>query len=185
MKLIRNLAELPDTLRGGAVAIGNFDGVHLGHAAIAGRLVAARSRRRRAGGGVYVRSASGANSAARSGAAAADLDRSQGRIARPIGCRCRDRLSDRRTRCLDLSAEDFFQRIIVERLAARDVVEGTNFYFGHGRSGTIDVLRRLCDAAGVGLEVVEPVVDRWRGGFQLARAQIAGRRARSTKPAAC
>ncbi len=36
VKLIRNLAELPDTLRGGAVAIGNFDGVHLGHAAIVG-----------------------------------------------------------------------------------------------------------------------------------------------------
>jgi riboflavin kinase/FMN adenylyltransferase len=62
------------------------------------------------------------------------------------------------TALLELSAEDFFRRIVVERLAAKDVVEGTNFYFGHGRAGTIDVLRRLCRAAKIGLEVVEPVM---------------------------
>src|SRR5688500_9692668 len=38
MQLFRSLNELPDTLRGGAVSIGNFDGVHLGHARIIVRL---------------------------------------------------------------------------------------------------------------------------------------------------
>jgi len=40
MQLIRDLSAMPKALRGGAVAIGNFDGVHQGHARIVSRLVA-------------------------------------------------------------------------------------------------------------------------------------------------
>ena len=40
MQLLRTLDNLPDALRGGAVAIGNFDGVHRGHAWIVERLLA-------------------------------------------------------------------------------------------------------------------------------------------------
>jgi riboflavin kinase / FMN adenylyltransferase len=157
VKLIRDLAELPDALRGGAVAIGNFDGVHLGHATIAGRLVAAA----RAVGGPAV---------------VFTFDPHPVRILRPEAAPPPLTWTDRKvellgklgvdaviayptdTALLDLSAEDFFQKIVVDRLAAREIVEGTNFYFGHGRSGTIDVLRRLSSGAGFGLNVVEPVV---------------------------
>ena len=38
MRIIRELQELGDDLRGGAVSIGNFDGVHRGHACIIARL---------------------------------------------------------------------------------------------------------------------------------------------------
>ena len=34
MKLIRDISEVPEALRRGAVTIGNFDGVHLGHQAL-------------------------------------------------------------------------------------------------------------------------------------------------------
>ncbi len=59
---------------------------------------------------------------------------------------------------LRLAPDDFFQRVVRDQLDARAMVEGPNFYFGRGRSGTIDVLRRLTSAAGIRLEVVEPLV---------------------------
>ena len=38
------------------------------------------------------------------------------------------------------------------------LVEGPNFNFGRGRSGTIEVLRRLAKSADIALDVVDPVV---------------------------
>ena len=40
MRLLRTIDELPDALRGGALSIGNFDGVHRGHARLVERLLA-------------------------------------------------------------------------------------------------------------------------------------------------
>jgi riboflavin kinase / FMN adenylyltransferase len=58
---------------------------------------------------------------------------------------------------LQLSPDDFFGRIVRERLRAQAMVEGPNFYFGHGRSGDIGQLNGLCERAGILLEVVEPI----------------------------
>jgi len=41
MRLARSLTSLPSSLKGGAVAIGNFDGVHLGHRVVIGQVVQA------------------------------------------------------------------------------------------------------------------------------------------------
>ena len=157
MKLVRSLSEISDALRGGAVAIGNFDGVHLGHAMIARRLVAAAR-------------------AVRGPAVVFTFDPHPVRILRPDAAPPPLTWTDRKAELLgqlgvdvvvayptdaallELSPEDFFNHIIVDRLAAREMVEGTNFYFGHRRAGTIDVLRRLAGQAGIGLEVVEPVI---------------------------
>ena len=38
VKILRDLTALPDTVRGGAVTIGNFDGVHRGHQALIEKL---------------------------------------------------------------------------------------------------------------------------------------------------
>ena len=58
---------------------------------------------------------------------------------------------------LELTAEEFFQQIIVDALDAKAIVEGPNFAFGKDRAGTIDVLRQLCEANAVELIVVEPL----------------------------
>ncbi len=156
MKLIRDLATLPVDVRSGAVAIGNFDGVHLGHARIVERLIA-RARGGGPGHRVHVRSASGA-------AVAPELapppltwtDRKAQLLAR-LGV---DAVIAYPTdqALLALAPEQFFDSIVRRGLGARAMVEGSNFYFGHHRSGTIDVLRRLTHEAGIVLEVVEPVV---------------------------
>ncbi len=61
---------------------------------------------------------------------------------------------------LGLSAADFFQSVVVDRLGARSVVEGVNFGFGRNREGNIDTLRSLCRTAGIELVIVPPV--KWK-----------------------
>jgi riboflavin kinase/FMN adenylyltransferase len=58
-----------------------------------------------------------------------------------------------------LSPEAFFQQILVEGLAAAHIVVGEDFHFGSKRRGTPEVLRALCEAAGVGLTLVPPVLE--------------------------
>ena len=156
MKLIRDLAMLPAELRSGAVAIGNFDGVHLGHARIVERLIAQALR---VGGPALVFT----------------FDPHPVRLLRPAEAPPPLTWTDRKAELLvelgvdsmiayptdqellNLSAREFFDQIVIGKLGAKAMVEGPNFYFGRGRTGTIEVLRDFTEAAGIRLEVVEPV----------------------------
>jgi riboflavin kinase / FMN adenylyltransferase len=154
--LLRSLDNLPDNLRRGAVAIGNFDGVHKGHARLVERLLA---KAREVGGPAVVLT----------------FDPHPVRLLRPSAAPPPLTWTDRKAELLNelgvaatiayptdeallsLTAAEFFSKIVVERLAARGIVEGPNFYFGHGREGNIETLGSLCTASGTSLEVVEPV----------------------------
>jgi riboflavin kinase/FMN adenylyltransferase len=59
---------------------------------------------------------------------------------------------------LRLTPTEFFNRIVTGALNARAMVEGANFFFGHKRTGTIEVLRQLCQEKAISLDVVQPVV---------------------------
>jgi len=54
-----------------------------------------------------------------------------------------------------LSAEEWFRKILVKRLRASGVVVGYDFTFGSRRSGTVEVLERLCAEAGLFCRVLE------------------------------
>ena len=58
------------------------------------------------------------------------------------------------------SAEDFVQRVIVSGLRARHVVVGSDFRFGAQRRGDVALLRELGRAAGFAVQVIEPVLYR-------------------------
>src|SRR5262249_31556485 len=136
MHIIRHLVQLPADALGGAVSIGNFDGVHRGHAAIVRRLL----ERARAGGGPAV---------------GLTLDPRPLRLLGPALCPPPLTWTERKAELLaaqgvdwivayptdeallQLSAAEFFQRIVRDSLSARALVEGPNFYFGHNREGTI------------------------------------------------
>ncbi|MCB9873096.1 MAG: bifunctional riboflavin kinase/FAD synthetase [Planctomycetaceae bacterium] len=156
MKLVRNLNELPTELRGGAVSIGNFDGVHQGHARIVETL---RTRAAAFDGPSIVFT----------------FDPHPVRLLRPNEVPPPLTWSDRKAELIEelgvdgmvvyptdekllaLTPEEFFREIVVQRLGARAMVEGPNFYFGKDRAGDINVLRTLCDSNDVALEVVQPL----------------------------
>ena len=157
MKLIRDLAALSPELRAGAVAIGNFDGVHQGHARIVERLLA---KARQVDGPAVVFT----------------FDPHPVRLLRPAEAPPPLTWTDRKAELLaalgvdaiiayptdeallNLEAEEFFDRIVRRALDARAMVEGPNFFFGRGRGGTTEVLRRLTATAGIQLEIVDPLV---------------------------
>jgi riboflavin kinase/FMN adenylyltransferase len=147
-----------DTPAGPVVlALGVFDGVHLGHQAVIGRAVAV---------------------ARQEGLPAAVLTfvehpRSVLRPDLPVPLLTTWREKRERMAALgvdhvigahftpalaQLEAEDFVRRILVERLAAAHVVVGYNFRFGHKAAGGPDLLARLAGDLGYGFEVVAPQV---------------------------
>ncbi|MGL6073458.1 MAG: riboflavin biosynthesis protein RibF [Fimbriiglobus sp.] len=59
---------------------------------------------------------------------------------------------------LSLSPEAFFEDVLLGLLKARAVVEGYNFRFGRAREGDIALLRRFCDEAKVQFAEVPPLM---------------------------
>ena len=141
--------DLPPSLRHCAAAVGNFDGVHLGHAEILRRLksfglptvVFTFSEHPR-----QILRPEDAPPLLTANERKAELIQEQG-IDEVIFCPT--------ARILNWPAEAFFQRVIVELLDAKILVEGPNFRFGYGGRGNTDLLADLCAQTGRKLEIVE------------------------------
>ena len=152
----RHVHDLQQAARGAVVAVGNFDGVHLGHQAVIGATVA-QARREGAPAAVltfephprrYFRP---------------DLPpflltrtRTKARVIAGLGV---DRLFVLRFNAslAQLTAEQFVDDILTRGLGARHVVVGYDFVFGKGRGGDPDMLRARLAPFGVGVTTMSPV----------------------------
>ena len=148
---------LPEELRGSVVALGNFDGFHLGHQAVVNRAIALGFHERRP---VIV----------------ATFDPHPVRHFKPDVPPFRLTTLDQRERLFahagadamlvfrfdeqlaSTSAEDFVSEILARQLGIAAVVTGTDFTFGRGRAGSADLLRELGKAHGIAAEAVPPVI---------------------------
>lgn len=136
--------------------VGNFDGVHVGHAHIVARLVAMG---RRLGVPAVVLTFDPHPAAIlRPGNAPPPLTtparRAELLLALGVDAVLVQPADER---LVAVEAEDFYSGILRQRLAVRGLVEGADFHFGARRRGTIDLLERLCRADDVELETVGPV----------------------------
>lgn len=140
----------------GCVAIGNFDGVHLGHAVMLTAL-----RELAAEQGVQ--------------AVAVTFDPHPIAVLRPeftppILTTVEDRIRLLRDAgadsvivlhvtesLLEMTAEQFFHAVIVDTFHAKGVVEGPNFRFGRDRKGDTAMLQGFCERASVPCRIVSPV----------------------------
>lgn len=155
MRVFRGLAAYRPPHRPAAVAIGNFDGVHLGHARVLARL------RREAAAGrlaplVLTFLPHPEKSFGRRQVRLLQTDDQKFRSLAALGIR--DILTIALTpRLAALSPEAFASDILAKRLRARTVVVGRSFRFGQNRGGSPDDLRRLGRRAGFKAVVVPPV----------------------------
>jgi riboflavin kinase/FMN adenylyltransferase len=161
-------AAYPDVCRQGAVTIGNFDGVHRGHAALA---VEVRRQAEEVGGP----------------AVAVTFDPHPSKLLRPgQNTLPLSTLADRARwlhefgiaevlilhttpELLALEPAAFFHEVLVRRLAVRALVEGENFGFGHNREGDVHTLEALGAPAGIAVTVAPPVLV---GGLPVSSSRI-------------
>ncbi|MDB5371493.1 MAG: riboflavin biosynthesis protein RibF [Belnapia sp.] len=154
--VITDLRDLPPRLRGATVALGNMDGVHLGHRAV---LAAAHAARPEAPLAVLTfephprehfrpedppfRLTPLPAKAAALGELGVALV-----VALPFDAEL-----------AAMPAERFFRDVLQEGLGAVHLSCGQDFAFGHRRGGDAGTLTRLAEAAGIGLTVVPPLTD--------------------------
>ena len=162
-------AALPDALRRGVAAIGNFDGFHLGHRAVVGHAMA---RARDAGVAALVIS----------------FDPHPVRLFRPAAApfmlaSLEQKLESFADFGVDaavvlafdagfaaLSADEFVRDVLAGRLGLSGVVTGTDFTFGRAAAGNTALLATLGRELSFRAETVEPVRD--EGGVIVSSTRI-------------
>ena len=139
------------------MTVGNFDGVHLGHAAIV-RQVCAAARRLDVPAVAFTFDPHPAV-VLRPDAAPTPLTTPARRAELLLDLGIDAVLVQPTDRSLvSLPAEAFYGEILRSRLRARAIVEGGDFRFGANRAGDIHLLKSLCDRDGVRLETVPAVM---------------------------
>lgn len=156
MQRVDGAGVIPAHLAGGIVALGNFDGFHLGHQAVVGAAVA---RARAEGRPALV----------------ATFDPHPIRYFKPDAAPFRLTTLDQRERLFAaagvdamivfgfdaelaaLSAEAFVEQRLLAALKVGGVVTGEDFTFGRARSGDVNALRAWGRARGFSTDAVAPV----------------------------
>lgn len=183
MRIFRHLDDLPVALRGAAVAIGNFDGVHLGHRAViaeAGQLAHAHGRP-----WAVLTFEPHPRNLFRPGDPPFRLTllRAKARFIAELGVDFTVALRFDRA-FSSLSADDFIRRILVEGFHAGHVVAGYDFVFGKGRTGNCELLLRAGRTLGFDVTAVHAARDKAGEVFSSSRARDALRRGDAAQAAA-
>ncbi len=166
--------------QGAAVAIGNFDGVHVGHRAL-------------------IRRAAELADAHDARVVALTFDPHPSALLAPRGAPPPVASLARRIELLAEAGADavviepfthdlahlaphaFIEDIVIHALRARAIVVGYDFNYGHGRAGTTDALRAHGGRAGIEVDIVAPVEV---GGEVASSSRIRGYLAAGDLPAA-
>ncbi|MBJ3777671.1 bifunctional riboflavin kinase/FAD synthetase [Acuticoccus mangrovi] len=161
------LDDLPPSLKGGTVAIGNFDGVHRGHQAVLARALTEARPALALTFEPHPRTFFGRGPLFRLTPPAV-----KARVMAALGL---DALVVARfdAHFAGLTAEGFVREILVERLGARTVVVGDNFNFGAGRAGDTEWLAAAAASYGFRVDVVEGVGDADEGIVSSSRIRKA------------
>jgi riboflavin kinase/FMN adenylyltransferase len=170
MRIVRTVGELPPQLRGGVVALGNFDGLHLGHQAVIGAAIGL-ARENGVAAGVMTFEP---HPRQFFHPEEEPFRLSPFRIkARLIAAMRVDFLFMQTfdSEFSHLSAEQFVTDILVGGLHVSRVVVGADYVFGHERQGNVDFLRTM--AARCGFEVIAvPELTQTVGGLRYSSSNV-------------
>ena len=140
MRLFRHFAELPAAVRGGVVALGNFDGVHLGHQAVIGAALDLAKKLDAPAGVMTFEPHPRSVFVPDQPPFRLTPFRIKARLIEALGV---DFLLMQHfdKAFASHSAEDFIDEVLIKGLGVRAVVVGYDFCFGKGRLGSVGMLR--------------------------------------------
>lgn len=158
MIVLNGYDKVPQSARGAVLAIGNFDGVHRGHQALLGAVMATAQRLGKPAGALVFephpreffqpdRPHFQITPLARKLVLLEDLGLDLA-VVLPFDARL-----------AALTADTFVQRILAEALGASHIVVGYDFRFGKDRTGDPEMLRRAGKALGFEVTVVPQVAE--------------------------
>jgi len=167
MQVIRGLDGLAERPTGCAAAVGNFDGVHLGHQRILGL---ARQLADRDSGKVVAVTFEPPPARLLAPEKAPEPLMQLSQRCQALGQAGTDVLLVLQTTpdLLNMSPEQFARDVLAARLGPRHMVEGRSFFFGHNRAGNVDKLAEFGRQFGFAVHVVEPVTVKLAGGEAAA-----------------
>jgi riboflavin kinase/FMN adenylyltransferase len=161
MHVFHGYDHIPRELRGAALAIGNFDGVHRGHQALIER-VKERAQASSRHGAAHLAGVMVFEPHPRE---FFHPERSHFRLTSlPQKLALFERYGldvavvipfDQRL--AGMNAEEFIEQVLVAGLGVRHVVIGYDFLFGKGRSGSAEDIRAAGAAMGFGVSVIAPI----------------------------
>ncbi len=156
MQVIRYLEASRARLESPVATLGNFDGVHVGHQEILGRVV--RQAAERHGDGVVITFFPHPTAVLFPERAPASLTPLRERLARMRDAGVTKVVLQHFTRAFAaLEADEFVERVLVRRLGVVKVIIGHSVNFGRGRGGSAATLEDAGRRFGFEVEVVGPV----------------------------
>ena len=158
MRIFRHYTELPAAVRGGVVALGNFDGVHLAHQRILGTALDIARAAGVAAGVMTFEPHPRVVFNPNQPSFRLTPFRIKARLIEALG------LDFLLMQHFDLafaahSAEQFIDEVLVAGLGVSHVVAGYDFAFGHRRAGTVDMLAARAAERGFRVTTIGPVCD--------------------------
>lgn len=156
MRIYRHYETLPDTARGAAIAIGNFDGVHKGHCQVISE--AGKVAKDRGIPWAVLTFEPHPRSVFQPGGEPFRLTpfRAKARALEALGVDIM--IVQKFSRTFSQSpAEGFVKAVLVDGFGANHVVSGYDFVFGHGRQGNCELLLNLGQKFGFGFTAISAV----------------------------
>jgi riboflavin kinase/FMN adenylyltransferase len=168
MKIFTDHREVSEKLHGGVYAIGNFDGLHVGHQELLQQTLRISEEMTKR-------------------PAILTFDPHPREFFAPSALPFRLATTAQKTRelgslgaglCLNQSFEkdfsvltpsEFVRRVLLDSLRAAHLVVGADFKFGYRQSGNTDMLKELCSQLGIGISVVDQI----RVGSETASSSLA------------
>ncbi len=158
MQVLRHTEDMVAADRGGVFALGNFDGVHLGHQQVIGRAAALASETSAPSGVLIFEPHPQQYFFPDKPFFRLTPFRAKTRLLEGLGLDVLAALPFD-VKMAERTAEGFVEDILVAGLGASHIVVGYDFRFGKGRAGDGALLKKMGKELGFGVTIVEEVTD--------------------------